>query len=396
MKVFTLLLVLILLVGCSTPTAPPTAPPPPSASTAPTVPPPSSPTALSVPSASTGAAFGSWPSSLDLAHLTHLRLFDREHGWALTTDGLYHLEGAHWQSVKPPSLNADGYALNFFFLDAQHAWILGPKETSPQEGFLYYTLDGGQNWETFQVPFGNANLAFLNTNEGWAMASLAAGAGSSSIAIYRTQDAGRSWELRFVNDPGMPNSRQDIPLAGIKSGLVARDPQTAWVVGTTYSPLTMYLYITRDGGQSWRLQNIPLPALEPEALLSFRPPILLNIQEVLLPVEIVNQSMRTAIYRSHDGGESWDENPILLEGIGRFQALSPQEWFFWNGSAFFYTSNGGQNWEIRVPNQAFGDAFAGLQFLNSQEGFLWTLNGENQAVLYYTSDGGKTWTPLNP
>ncbi len=388
MNVFSFLLVLVLLLGCTTsPTTAPTAPPLPPSLT----PLPASPT-------SAGIAFGLWTSSLDLEHLTYLRLFDREHGWALTTDSLYHLEGAHWQNVTPPSLNVAGYALSFYFLDAQNAWILHPNESGDPslQGIFHRTGDGGKNWETFSVPFGAADLTFLNANEGWAMVSLAGGAGSSSIAIYQTRDAGRSWELRFVNDPSIPNSRQDIPLTGMKSGLAARDLQTAWVAGTTYAPLTPYLYITRDGGQSWRLQHLPLPALEPEALLSFHSPIVLSPQELLLPVEIINQSMRTAIYRSRDGGESWEPNPVLIEGLGRFQALSSQEWIFWNGSTLFYTSNGGQNWEIRVPNHAFGDAFAGLQFLNPQEGFLWTINGENRAVLYYTSDGGKTWTPLNP
>ncbi len=349
-----------------------------------------SPTFVPSPTATTT----SWTSGLDVSHLTYLRLFDRENGWAITTGAVYRRQGASWQNVTPPSFSAAGRSLRYFFLDLQNAWLLPPPSAS--QGTLYHTADGGQNWETISAPFGLADLVFLSANEGWALAYLAAGAGSSSIAVYRTADGGHSWELRFVNDPNVPSARQDIPLSGIKNGLAARDFQVAWVTGTVYSPLTPYLYVSHDGGQSWQLQNISLPPADSNAQLTFRPPIFLNTQQALLLVEIAGSSSRTAIYVSRDGGESWELAPNLLSGVGRFQSLSLQEWFFWNGTAFLYTSDGGQSWETRTPDRNFGDASVGWQFLNSQEGFLWTVPIEGLSSLYHTLDGGRTWVLLNP
>lgn len=382
---FPILLMMAILAGCARPMETPTPSPlPPS----PTVPPPS-------PSPTLAPSLPSWTSSPILAYLRHLRLFDREHGWAITEEAIYRVQGEALEDVTPPDLGEAGYSLMSYFLDLQHAWLLHSAEL-PSQGMLYHTADGGTSWESLPVPFGMAGLVFLDAERGWVMASLGAGAGSSSIAIYQTTDAGHSWELRFVNDPSIQGAREDIPLSGMKNGLAARDMQMAWVAGTVYAPLTPYLYVTHDGGQSWRLQNLPLPTIENEAQLSFNPPLFLSDQFAILTVDVIGKTMHTAIYTSRDGGESWELVPTLLDGIGRFQAFSPQEWLFWNGSSFFSTSDGGQSWETRAPNQTFGDAFAGLQFLSPQEGFLWIISAEARTSLYHTLDGGLTWTLLNP
>lgn len=374
------------LVGCAQPlTIPPPVTPTPSVAAP-------SPSATPSPSAS---SLLSWTSSPVLANLRHLRLFGREAGWVITDQAIYRFQDGGLEEVTPPNLGEAGYTLTFYFLDIQHAWLLHPAEM-PVQGTLYHTADGGKNWESLPVPFGMADLVFLNASQGWAMASLGAGAGSSSIAIYQTTDAGHSWELRFVNDPSIQGAREDIPLGGMKNGLAARDMQTAWVAGTIYAPLTPYLYVTHDGGQSWRPQNLPLPTAEADAQLSFHPPIFLGDQFAILTAEAIGQRMHTAIYTSRDGGDSWELVPTLLDGIGHFQAFSPKEWLFWNGTAFFSTSDGGQTWETRAPNQDFGDAFAGMQFLSPQEGFLWTISAEARTSLYHTLDGGSTWTLLNP
>ncbi len=337
----------------------------------------------------------SWAAAgLSDGSLRHLQLLDRENGWAITDSGVYHLQGGHWENVMP----ADGIGsplTSFFFLDNQHAWLLKLGEGSFTSGSLYHTSDGGKHWESVTVPFSMAIFDFVNAEQGWAMAELGSGAGKSAIAIYQTQDAGHRWTLQFVNDPTVAGAGEDIPLAGRKNGLRARDLKTAWVTGTVYTPLIPYLYVTHDGGKSWQQQPLVFPEGDPNAMALVQGPILLSTNEMLLPLELVGDLTRTVIYISQDGGESW-QPAVTLNGRGRFQAFSLQEWLFWSENLLFYTKDGGQNWEIRTPQRTFGEELPGLQFLTPQEGFLWTNSIEGHASIYHTTDGGWTWMQIYP
>ncbi len=371
-----------------------TASPVPSASISPTLTPSiSNPPALSPTPSHQVSDLLSWASGLKDGSLRHLQLLDRENGWALTDSGVYHLQGGRWENVTPPE--GKGIPLtSFFFLDHQHAWLLRLGEQIFASGYLYHTSDGGKSWEGMEVPFLMATFDFVNAEQGWAMADLGSGAGSNAVAIYQTQDAGHSWTLRFVNDPNVAGARQDIPLAGLKTGFAARDLQTAWVTGTIYMSLVPYLYVTHDGGKSWQPQSLVFPEGDPNAMASVQSPILLSETDVLLSVELVGDLKRTAIYLSQDGGESW-RLAVTLNGQGRFQALSPREWLFWSQNMIFYTTDGGKNWEIRTPNQTFGEELPGMQFLNPQEGFLW-VTSEGHISIYHTVDGGRTWRQIYP
>ena len=397
-NVLVCLLLLMVMVACGTApspgqvaTIPPSSPAPPSpavSATAPVLAPPVVSPSLASPALSWAAA------GLNDGSLRHLQLLDRENGWAITDSGVYHLQGGRWENVIP----ADGTGTpltSFFFLDNQHAWLLKLGEGTFTSGSLYHTSDGGKRWESIAVPFSMATFDFVNAEQGWAMAELGSGAGKSAIAIYQTQDAGHRWDLQFVNDPNMAGARQDIPLAGMKNGLMARDLKTAWVTGTVYAPLIPYLYITHDGGKSWQQQPLVFPEGDPNAMALVQSPILLSASEMLLPVELVGDLTRTVIYISRDGGESW-QPAVTLNGRGRFQAFSLQEWLFWSENLLFYTKDGGQNWEIRTPQRTFGNELPGIQFLTPQEGFLWANSIEGHASIYHTADGGWTWIQIYP
>ncbi len=381
-------LLLMVMVACST------APSPGQATTIPASPPASPSPVMSATASVPASPALSWAAAgLNDGFLRHLQLLDRENGWAITDSGVYHLQGGRWENVMP----ADGTGsplTSFFFLDNQHAWLLKLGEGTFTSGSLYHTSDGGKRWERVAVPFSMATFDFVNTEQGWAMAELGSGAGKSAIAIYQTQDAGHRWTLQFLNDPNVAGARQDIPLAGMKNRLRARDLKTAWVTGTVYAPLTSYLYVTHDGGKSWEQQSLVFPEGDPNATALVQSPILLSASEMLLPVELVGDLTRTVIYITRDGGASWQPT-VTLNGRGRFQAFSLREWLFWSEHLLFYTKDGGQNWEIRTPQLTFGE-LPGLQFLTPEEGFLWANSIEGHASIYHTTDGGSTWMQIYP
>jgi hypothetical protein len=82
------------------------------------------------------------------------------------------------------------------FLDALHGWTAG----GPAGNLLYRTEDGGDTWEPQVLPFppgGHAQVGlphFTGDGMGW-LPVIITGRTGNSLALYTSQDAGRSWNL---------------------------------------------------------------------------------------------------------------------------------------------------------------------------------------------------------
>ena len=83
-----------------------------------------------------------------------------------------------------------------------------------------------------------------------------------------------------------------------------------------------------------------------------------------------------------------------MAGSGTVDFVSPSDGFFWNGEQFFVTADSAQTWTGVSPNISFGDTFAGMDFVNTHTGWVWTNDGTGQYGLYKTTDGGATWSLL--
>lgn len=318
-------------------------------------------------------------------------------GWAIAEDAILRTTdgGATWYNVSPPGVTAFGYGTGHTFLNAQQAWVLVADANDPVgAGVLYRTSDGGLTWDSIPVPFGGGDLTFLNENNGWMMLSLGAGAGSMGVAIYRSSDGGATWTQTYTNDPNLANAADSLPLGGIKNNLTPLDAQTAWVGGVIYSPETFYLYRTNDGGQSWMQQSMPLaPGMQGTEVSIDQGPTFFSSLDGILPIRFTGETLRTGFYASHDGGQSW-EFLTFMPGSGEVDFVTPSDSFFWTGGQFFVTADGAHTWASVFPNVSFGDAFAGMDFVNTNTGWVWTIDQNNQHILYKTTDGGQTWYQL--
>jgi photosystem II stability/assembly factor-like uncharacterized protein len=128
----------------------------------------------------------------------------------------------------------------------KNVWVSGSK------GTVLRTIDGGQNWHVINVP--NAEkLDFRDIyafNEREAIIVSAGEASEGAAKIYRTEDAGQTWNLVFQTE------EKGVFFDGIdfwdkKTGLVFSDPIDGhW-----------YLLKTIDAGKTWqKLTTIDLPA----------------------------------------------------------------------------------------------------------------------------------------
>ncbi len=322
-------------------------------------------------------------------------------GWGVTEAEVVRTNdgGVTWYNVTPPNVTETGYSVEIFALDAERAWMQKPDFNNyPNSGFLNRTFDGGITWTTTTVPFSGARITFLDANNGWVLADLGAGAGSNAVAVYQTSDGGTTWVQTYINDPNHPNAGDTLPLGGLKSDLVPLNMQTAWVTGVTYASGSIYLYRTDDGGHTWTAVSLPLPEGTENAQMSVERDHMkfVSASDGFLAVRISGDTTQTAIYVTHDAGNTWTLTPTLIPVGGSANFLSAQEAVIYNGAQFYVTKDAARTWSIIPPDVVFGEAFNAMDFVNSQSGWVITLDPTGHRSFYRTTDGGATWFPVIP
>jgi photosystem II stability/assembly factor-like uncharacterized protein len=330
------------------------------------------------------------------------KMFNELNGWAVTGAEIVRTNdgGITWYNVSPPDMSETGYNVDTFFLDNDHAWVQKPDpERYPNSGTLYRTIDGGRTWENQVVPFSRGDLNFVDAQNGWAMADLGVGAGSNAVAIFQTADGGNSWEKTYTNDPNEANASDSLPLGGIKADLVPLDINQAWVTGVAYAPGEVYLYRTVDRGKSWKQVTLPLPpGTESFDLGIDRDQMkFVSSTDAYLALRMSGEATQTAVYVTHDAGNTWSLTPTVLDGAGASSFLSRQEAVIYNGEEFQVTRDEAQTWSAVAPDISFADTFADMEFANLMSGWVITIDpSTNHRSLYRTMDGGATWLPVVP
>jgi photosystem II stability/assembly factor-like uncharacterized protein len=217
------------------------------------------------------------------------------------------------------------------------------------------------------------------------------------VAVFQTTDGGATWERTYTNDPNDADAADSLPLGGLKSDLVPLDMKTAWVTGVIYAPGEIYLYRTDDGGHTWKQVSAPLPqgAENYEVSIDRDQMKFVSAKDGFMTLRMSGDATQTVVYVTHDAGETWAfANPPIL-GAGPSVYLSPQEAILYNGEQFYVTRDAAQTWVTISPDIAFGESFAGMEFVNMSSGWVMTLDPTtNHRSLYRTTDGGSTWLPV--
>ena len=332
--------------------------------------------------------------------LLEIHFFNELDGWGVSESWIVRTNdgGITWYNVTPTELEEVGSAVETFILDKDHAWIQKPDFNNfPNNGLLYHTADGGLTWNISSTPFSGGDLSFIDPRNGWMLADLGAGAGSNAVAVFQTTDGGTIWTQTYTNDPNLPEAGDSLPLGGLKADLVPLSMQTAWVGGVTYSPGTVYLYRTDDGGHTWSPVSLELPAGAENFELGIDKDQMrfVSADDGFLVVRMSGDSTQTAVYVTNDGGESWTLTPTLIPEAGASDFLSAEEAIIYNGEQFYVTRDRARTWTTVSPDIVFGDSFATMDFVNPNSGWIITAAGDTRS-LYRTHDGGATWLPVTP
>lgn len=176
--------------------------------------------------------------------------------------------GVNWEKI--PQIPSGG---RVYFTDAFTGWIVGGAAGK----YLFHTSDGGRTWK--RVSFGNslpdmrefALPVFINSSEGW----LILHAGNEDL-LFSSSDGGKHWNFLHKVSLQQVDFTFSPQAAGAVTNLTTlRVPEdTLFVtmatkdVGWAYAEkgkcegkhsciVESHLYLTLDGGRSWKPENLP-------------------------------------------------------------------------------------------------------------------------------------------
>lgn len=256
---------------------------------------------------------------------------------------------------------------------------------------LTVTTDGGTTWAPAIIDVGNAALGINNISpidgaNAW-VSAVNPTDGSGSV-VYKTSDAGLSWEQQnssaFISSGSFVNY---VHFFDANNGIAAGDP-----VG---SPLEFEIWTTNDGGATWTQvpgASIPNPVNSTEYGYNG------GNSAIGSTVWLVTNKGR--ILKTTDMGMTWTVSQGPLTDFGgtaqsgrlTFSSTSNGCLLKTAGTVYTYytTTNGGTTWSAGTP-------FTGTQRLLSYVPGTTTIVATSQAAPVgssYSSDNGVTWTPI--
>jgi photosystem II stability/assembly factor-like uncharacterized protein len=294
-----------------------------------------------------------------------------------------------WQQPQPT-----GYGLFDF-----HAFNDSTIIAVGGHGTAVKTANNGRTWQ--QLPTGAertlTSVSFINNAIGWIGAETEpttarhyqVGAGR----LLYTTDGGQTWLPQNIGEP---------TLSVLNPKVVAISPTEAYVTYTLTGrdgppnyfilPSTGRMRHTVNGGQTWNVVSLPFAAVDALDEPVFSTP--------LTGFVVAYRLNATHLFRTNDGGQSWQNVTASIAGNFR-----PQRLFFLNAQQgwltgfdsqtltviLYKTLDGGQNWSLvsavgGLPTPYTWD----LSFADPLRGML--TSNDSGGGFYGTTDGGVSWT----
>lgn len=369
--------------------------------------------------------------------LALIKMIDARTGWAMTssctscrpsvrlvlrtTNG-----GRQWREVTPLTPAGPSgeriYVHWLYAVDGRNAWVVGRSRTESEEK-IFRTRDGGRTWKRISVPNrGVTSITFINHQEGWLLVSWGGALGSEEAEVYRSKDGGDRW-VSVARTPG----NSGLPFGGGKSGMIFLNRTTGWITGTIVS-WDVYLYVTHDGGRTWRYQALPAPPTPQPAqplpanvtarwdAFGSRSPVFFTAKDGILRVDyqhtlwyeatgdFEDNGHMVAFYVTRDAGVTWSLGSLKVSSADfRSQPSSFSDirhgWVK-DGERLYATADGGQTWRT-VSRSALLSDVTQLDFISESVG--WAVRngdpfgdtaGQTPPSLLRTEDGGRSWAAV--
>jgi len=319
--------------------------------------------------------------------------------------------GRTWTVVTPRTA-VSGLATGQALLEAasaERAWFAVPTSTSgpPAKTLVFGTTDGGRSWrQSAGIPdgFDPVALDFVSPSRGWLLESLGAAMQQNPVRLYRSTDGGVRWSL-VASSPRMagdPPTSSGLPLYCDKDGLAFASARTGWITGYCNS---LSVLVTRDGGERWATQPLPLSATLCESAGCEIPAPQSAGGTTFL--EVTDYPAAAYLLASRDAGRSWQVES-LPAGAGPYPRIrffsaddgiaisaGPQGSI---GRDFYVTGDGGLSWTAVAQGEHFGPDGATFCFVSTRVGFAWLAGSAatGGAPVYRTDDSGRRWVSFTP
>jgi photosystem II stability/assembly factor-like uncharacterized protein len=282
-------------------------------------------------------------------------------GFAIkTTDG-----GFSWKFLPKTPLTNELYSIAYPKGDTLNGISVGETRT------IMRTIDGGKNWVNATDP-AIAEGVWIDLNSVTFSSPSTAILVGDKGTIAKSIDGGITWKK-------LPKIvEQDL------YSVFFLDPMIGWASGDSGTVLK-----TTNGGDSWNILSLPLSSTENYYSVSF----------------CDDQNGLAGTHRTTDGGKTWLEPTIYLEG--RFKAsimLSPQHYCIsmqildgWNNPVIgkLRTFIGDSIYLLNATYTQFLDIAFGDSVHGTTVGQYRTTGSNGGAIItpiiYQTTDGGKTW-----
>ena len=299
------------------------------------------------------------------SRISKIKAIDSSTVYAVTTKGKFISTtngGFSWDttSVIPFTYYESFFGLNF--LNDQKGFIYGPD--------LWMTTNGGGNWEKVDSSIRPTfyKIQFLNTQLGFSIGGDNYFGGSS---FYKTSDGGYNWDKLY---DGNPNSSFN--------GFYMQDSLVGWIAEFNR------LLKTTDGGNNWSEVAV-------DNSLEFIRGVEFFNEELGVLYEVhQNQNDYTLNYLTTDGGLSWQKyqmsNDPFLSSFSKIKRTDPSHIWTLNQQGLWLSKDTIKTW-TKISTEV--DGWAGFDFLDSLNGYVAHMDGQ-QDKIKYTTDGGITWSLL--
>jgi photosystem II stability/assembly factor-like uncharacterized protein len=255
---------------------------------------------------------------------------------------------------------------------------------------LFRSTDRGDTWQQRPLPPSSLRLdgiSFVSDREGWVLylgdpAPQCQTQPAALVEVWHTTDAGATYERLPVTG---------ITDEGCKGRLSFVDAQRGFLVGSRTDTAPV-IYRTVDGGRSWTAS----PPIAPPRITPGSADLDVGIVRALGPELLVEafgtgQDRGHAIYRSADGGASWNVLTAVpaLDPVG---FVTERRWIrIAAPDQSFETTDAGATWHAFTTDYSQAAPVSpAVVFADDQVGYA-TVRGTIQR----TVDGGAHWTSLS-